>query len=43
MEESYFWPCKGGTWRERLTALTFLLELLLIWGGYFALTWRLSR
>ncbi len=37
--ESYLWPCKGGTWREWAIAAAMLAELLLIWGGWYALTW----
>lgn len=43
MELSYLWPGKGGTWRERLLALALLLELFLIWGGFYLLAWRLTH
>ncbi len=37
--ESYLWPCKGGSWRDRAVAAAMLAELLLIWGSCYALTW----
>lgn len=43
MDHGFLWPGQGGTWRERLLAMALGLELLLIWGGFYLLAWRLTR
>jgi hypothetical protein len=35
----YLWPWRGGTCREIAVAAAMLAELMLIWGGCYALTW----
>jgi hypothetical protein len=41
MMESYLWPCKGGTWQDCAIAAVMLVELGLIWGSCYALSWLL--
>ena len=41
--ETYLWPFKGGTRRERWGAVAVLLEFWLIWGGIYFLAWTLKQ
>lgn len=42
MDHKYLWPRRGGTRRERLLAVAMVLELLLVWAGFYLLLWRLT-
>jgi len=35
MEEHWLWPLKGGTWKDRLLALSWALELVLLAGAFY--------
>jgi hypothetical protein len=41
--ESYLWPFKGGTRRERLLAAAMLLEFWLLWAGLYVLAWSFKQ
>lgn len=39
MQESWWWPFKGGTWRERLKAVAYLLLLIGGWASIYLWAW----
>jgi hypothetical protein len=42
MEEHWLWPFRGGTWKERLLALAYALELALAAAAFYWLAWALA-
>ncbi|MBW1953994.1 MAG: hypothetical protein JRI66_13110 [Deltaproteobacteria bacterium] len=42
MHEHWLWPIRGGTWREKLWALVYVLELLLLAVLWYVLAWALA-
>jgi hypothetical protein len=42
MEDHWLWPLKGGTWKERLTALGYLALLGSGLSAMYLLAWALA-
>ncbi len=41
-KENWLWPFRGGTWRERMLAMPYALELVLIGLFLYFLSWFLN-